>query len=71
MPGYDVTRLEPAGVVVTHHHGKIETDGPWLVIYQTGDRAAIADLIAPAHVIVSVTPCDYPGTTSCKVPADG
>jgi hypothetical protein len=58
--GYDVTRLTSGGVTVEHHGGKIETDGPWLICYRAAvgsDPADIAELIAPAHAVVSVVPC--------------
>lgn len=62
--GYDVTRLTPGGVAVEHHGGKIETDGPWLVCYRGAvgsDPADVAELIVPAHAVVSVVPCKGDG----------
>lgn len=54
--GYDVQRLTPAGPVTRHYGGKIETDGVWLIAY--APNGGNAELIAPAHAIVSAVPCE-------------
>lgn len=56
MSAYDLTRLTPGGVKISHHEGKIVTDGPWLVIYAPGE--VDMDIIAPAHAVVSLEPCE-------------
>lgn len=54
MMGFDLTRLAAGGVKIVHHEGRIETDGPWLIL---GERDAPAG-IYPAHAVVSLEPCD-------------
>lgn len=56
MTAYDLTRLTPAGVQRSHHAGKVEIDGPWLIMHSPGDDGSL-DLIVPAHAVVAVEPC--------------
>lgn len=56
MTAYDLERLTPGGVKVSHHEGKIVTDGPWLVLYAAGEGPDM-DLIVPAHAVVGLEPC--------------
>lgn len=62
IAGYDVVRLTPAGPITEHYAGKLETDGPWLIAYRVNDET-VAELIAPAHAVVSCQPC--PGDGRC------
>lgn len=52
---YDLQRLTAAGVVWTHHEGKIETDGPWLILHSPAADAL--ELLCPAHTVTELVPC--------------
>lgn len=54
MNGYDLERLTPGGAKVTHHDGRIETDGPWLMLGEPDAPAGVY----PAHAVVSLEPCE-------------
>lgn len=62
LTGYDLERLTPAGPVLEHYAGKVETEGPWLILYRAGDEN-VAELLVPAHAVVSCKPC--PGDGRC------
>jgi len=61
VTAYDLERLTPGGVKVTHHTGKVETDGPWLILH--GPTEGSLDLIVPAAAVVALEPCT--GTGRC------
>lgn len=55
MIGYDLERMTPGGVKKSHHEGKVETDGPFLIMHSpVGD---VVELLVPAHSLIELTPC--------------
>lgn len=52
--GVDITRLDVGGPVTAHYDTKVETDGPWLVVY---DAAGTLELVVPAHAVVVAESC--------------
>lgn len=54
--GVDVTRLDVAGPVTSHHDATVATDGPWLLV--TADDDGTLELLVPSHATVAVEPCE-------------
>lgn len=57
MTALHVRRMTEGGTVSSCHAGRVDTDGPWLIVYAAAEQLA-PELIVPAHAVVAVTPCD-------------